>query len=142
MSLSFMEKSLWVVLIALTLPMGGYLWSAASQLTGPGAARDLVPAQALQFIGATVLMVLVLAVGHALIAIADRRTEPDERDRQIELRGERVGAFVLATGVFLALCSALVWQGNALVSHVLLGAWVLAEAVSTASQLLMHRSGS
>jgi hypothetical protein len=79
--------------------------------------------------------------GHAVIALLDRRTETDERDRSIELKGGRYGSYVLATGVFFALCTALMTEGNAVMAHVLLGAWVLAQGVEIISQLVMYRRG-
>ena len=48
----------------------------------------------------------------------------------------------LACGVFLALCTALVTEGNALMAHVLLGFWVLAQSVEIVSQLVLYRRGA
>ena len=48
---------------------------------------------------------------------------------------------MLATGVFLALCTAPVTQGNAVMAHVLLGSWVLAQGVEIISQLVIYRRG-
>ena len=60
----------------------------------------------------------------------------------IELKGTRNAAYVLATGVFLALCAALLTEGNFVFSHVLLGAWVLAQLVQIGSQLVLYRRGA
>lgn len=94
------------------------------------------------FLAATVMLVIIVVAGHIVIAVLDRRTEPDERDRSIALRGQRYGSFVLATGVFLALCTALVTDGNAVMAHVLLGSWVVAQLVEIVSQLVLYRRGS
>jgi hypothetical protein len=48
---------------------------------------------------------------------------------------------VLATGVFLALCAAMVTQGNFVFTHLLLGFWVLAQLVEIGSQLYLYRRG-
>jgi len=88
------------------------------------------------------VLVLILVAGHIVIAVIDRRTEPDERDRSIELRAGRYGSFLLATGVFLALCAAVMTEGNAIMAHVLLGFWVLAEGVAIVSQLVLYRRGT
>lgn len=47
----------------------------------------------------------------------------------------------MACGVFLALCTALVTEGNAVMAHVLLGGWVLAQGVEIVSQLVLYRRG-
>lgn len=101
-----------------------------------------MPHQVVAFSLAVVMLVVAQVVGHALIAVAGRRTETDERDRLIELKGTRYGAYVLATGVFLALSVALFTSGNFVFTHLLLGFWVLAHLVEIGSQLVLHRRGA
>jgi len=141
MSMSFQEKSLWVSLAGLLLAFGGYFYSAYATVLPTPAAKDVLPQQAGLFIAATIVLVAILVAGHVVIALLDRRTETDERDRSIELRGGRYGSYVLATGVFFALCTSLMTEGNAVMAHVLLGFWVLAQGVEITSQLVMHRRG-
>lgn len=141
MSMSFQEKSLWVSLAGLVMAFGGYFYSAYVTVLPTPAAKDVLPHQAGLFIAAAVVLVVLLVAGHVVIALLDRRTETDERDRLIELRGGRYGSFVLATGVFLALCTSLMTEGNAVMAHVLLGSWVLAQGVEITSQLVMYRRG-
>jgi hypothetical protein len=140
-SMTFKEKSLWITLAGLCVTFGGYFYSAYSTIWPMPVTKDLMPHHAGLFIGATVLLILILAAGHIVIAWVDRRTEPDERDRSIELRAGQYSSFVLATGVFLALCTALFTEGNAIMAHVLLGAWVVAQGVEIASQLVLYRRG-
>jgi len=140
-SMTFNEKSLWITLAGLVVAFGGYFYSAYSTILPTTAAKDLLPHQAGLFIGATVLLVLILVAGHIVIALLDRRTEPDARDRSIELRAGQYSSFVLATGVFLALCTALMTEGNAIMAHVLLGSWVIAQGVEITSQLVLYRRG-
>lgn len=142
MSMTFQEKSLWAILAGLLVVFSGYFYSAYMTILTTPAARDVMPHQAGLFIAATVMLVVLLIAGHIVIALSDRRTEPDERDRLIELRGERYGSCVLATGVFMALCTALMTEGNAVMAHVLLGFWVMAHVVEIVSQLVMYRRGS
>lgn len=141
MSMSFQEKSLWVSLAGLLLAFGGYFYSAYLTLLPTSAAKDVLPHQAGLFIAATVVLVVLLVAGHLAIALVDRRTETDERDRSIELKGGRYGSYVLATGVFFALCTSLMTKGNAVMAHVLLGSWVIAQGVEIISQLVMYRRG-
>lgn len=135
--MSFHEKSLWLTFAGLVVAFG---WYFATVL--PPAGADVAPSQIGAFIAAVALLVVAQVAGHIVIAIVDRRPGMDERERLIQLRGVRNGAFVLASGVFLALCMAVFTDGNFLFVHVLLGSWVVAQLVETGSQLLMHRRGA
>lgn len=139
--MSAAEKRLWVSLAALVLAFGGYFYSAWSTLFSATASANVSPQQAWTFILATIVLVVIVVAGNVVVALLDRHTEEDERDRLILLRGGRFGSFVLATGVFLALCCAPLTHGNATMAHVLLGAWVLAQGVEIVSQLVMYRRG-
>jgi hypothetical protein len=141
MSMSFQEKSLWVSLTGLLVAFGAYFYLAYLTMMSTPMAKDVGPAQAVLFMGVTAILVIILVAGHVVIALLDRRPETDERDRSIELRGERYGSYVLATGVFFALCTAVMTEGNAVMAHVLLGSWVLAQGVEIVAQLVMHRRG-
>ncbi len=136
MSLSFQEKSLWLMFVSLVVAFGFYFATVL-----PTAMTEVVPQQVSLFVLAVVLLVLMQIVGYIVNAIVDQRTETDERDRLIGLKGARNGSYVLATGVFLALCAALVTEGNFVFMHVLLGFWVLAQLVEIGSQLYLYRRG-
>ena len=137
MDLSFQEKSLWLMFVSLVAVFGFYFATVL-----PTDAVDVMPRQVALFVFAVVILVSMQVVGHIVIAIVDRRTQTDERDRLIQLKGTRNGGHVLAVGVFLALCLPLISEGNFLFTHVLLGSWVLAQLVEIGSQLLMYRRGA
>lgn len=137
MNSSFQEKSLWLTFASL---IGAFSLYFAQVL--PAEATSILPQQIGLFMAVIVLMVIVQVVGHIVIAIIDRRSETDERDRLIALTGTRNGSFVLATGVFLALCAAVFTPGNFAFAHVLLAFWVLAQLVETGSQLYLYRRGA
>ncbi len=137
MGLSFREKSLWLMLASLLGVFGFYF-----AVVLPPEAPNVMPEQVAVFALAVVMLVVVQIVGHVAIAIVDRRTDTDERDRLITLKGARNSGFVLATGAFLALCAALATEGNFVFMHVLLAFWVLAEIVQIGSQLIMYRRGA
>jgi hypothetical protein len=142
MNLSFQEKSLWLMFVSLVGAFAFYFYFALGTVLPVEAAVDVMPHQVALFVVAVVMLVVIQIVGHIVIAIADRRTETDERDRLIALKGTRNAACVLATGVFLALCAALVTQGNFIFTHVLLAFWVLAQLVEIGSQLFLYRRGA
>ena len=137
MDLSFREKSLWLMLVTLVASFGFYFATVL-----PPSAADVVPQQVVLFVIAVVTLVIMQIVGHILIAIVDRRAETDERDRLIELKGTRNASYVLATGVFVALCAAMVTDGNFVFTHLLLASWVLAQMVEIGSQLFLHQRGA
>jgi hypothetical protein len=137
MDLSFQEKSLWLMFVSLVAGFGLYFATVL-----PGAGANVMPHQVVVFALAVALLVIMQVVGHIVIAIVDRRTDSDERGRLIELKGTRNAAYVLATGVFFALCAALLTEGNFIFTHVLLGFWVLAQLVEIGSQLALHRRGA
>jgi hypothetical protein len=137
MALSFQEKSLWLMLVSLVGCFGFYF----AMVLPPGETY-IRPEQVVLFAVAVGFLVVVQIVGHAVIAILDRRTETDERDRLIALKGSRYASYVLGTGVCCALWLAVITVGNFLFTHVLLAFWVLAELVGIAAQLVLHRRGA
>lgn len=137
MDLSFQQKSLWLMFLSLIAGFGFYFVKVL-----PADSANVMPHQVVLFTLATVALVIMQIVAHVVIAIMDGRAETDERDRLIGLKGTRTGGYVLATGVFLALCTALVTEGNFVFTHVLLGAWVLAQLVEIGTQLFLYRRGA
>lgn len=145
MGLSFQEKSLWLMFVSLVGAFGFYFYFALSAVLPPGASlgeADVMPPQVALFTRSVVTLVIASVVGHAVIAIADRRTGTDERDRLIGLKGTRNAGYVLATGVSLSLCAAVLTEGDFVFTHVLLGFWVLAQLVEIGSQLFLYRRGA
>ena len=85
---------------------------------------------------------IVLAIAAKWSGSLSGRYHEDERDELIALKGSRNGAYVLAAGVFFALCAAVFIPGNFAFTHLLLGFWVLAQLVEIGSQLVMYRRGA
>lgn len=137
MDLTFEEKSLWVLFLGL-LGVYGYYFS----MVLPTDAVNVMPQHKVLFAVAVAYLVASQVVGHILIAIVDPRDDTDERDRLIELKGTRVGSWVLAAGVFITLVVAVQTEGNFLFTHVLLGSWVLSQLVEIGSQLYLYRRGA
>jgi len=137
MGMSFHEKSLWLMFVSLAGAFGCYFFTVL-----PSHALNVLPHQVVLFVLATVTLVLMQIVGHIVIAIVDRRSQTDERDRLIELKGSRNGGYVLATGVFFALCTGLLTDGNFAFTHVLLAFWVAAQLVEIGTQLYLQRQGA
>ena len=134
MKLSFREKSLWLMFVGL---FGVFTVYFATVLSSHSI--NVGPGQMVIFVLAVMMLVVVAVLGHIVIALMDRRTATDERERLVELKGKRNGGYVLATGVSLALCVPLFTTGTFLFTHLLLGFWVLAQLVEYGSQLFLLR---
>lgn len=142
MSLSFQEKSLWLLLASLCAVFGVYFIKVV-----PHTGSQIGPAEIGSFIGLLIVLVVVQVIGHTVLALGSLRelgvrgVSRDERDVLIELRGSRLSGWLLACGVFCALCVALLVPGNAAFVHVLLGFWVASQILALASQLYYQRRG-
>lgn len=139
--MSFHEKSLWLLFVSLLGIFGCYF-----AMVIPAKAVDVLPWHIGLFVALVVLLVLIQIGGSIMVAILgklsgsmDGRHDTDERDKLIGLRSTRNGSYVLATGVFLSLSSALLTGGNFVFTHVLLAFWVLAQLVEIGSQLVLYR---
>lgn len=141
MSLTFREKSLWLLLLSLVVVFGAYFATALST-----ASAHVAPVHVVAFICMLIVLVAIQIVGHAVLAIASRRElaasiQSDERDTLISLKSTQRASYVLAVGVFFSLCLAVFVPGNFVFAHVLLAFWVLAQATEILSQLILYRRG-
>jgi hypothetical protein len=92
-------------------------------------------------IGLIVAFVAIAIVGNAIIATRhlDENDAVDERDRLIELRGERIGGWVLAAGAIGALVLAMTDQATFWIAQAILAGLVVGEMTSSVSQLVLGR---
>jgi hypothetical protein len=144
--MSFREKSLWVMLTAIVLAAFFYGHAVAfvshDQFeTVHWRAMTVDAPMVVMFHIAVAGLVAFAVLGHLVVVLFDRRTDEDERDRLIALKGARAGGFVLAFGVFFALWLAVISTGNFGFTQLLLAFWVLAQMTDYAVQLWLHRRG-
>ncbi|MGL6072897.1 MAG: hypothetical protein ACRC8S_01925 [Fimbriiglobus sp.] len=137
MNLSFQEKGLWLMAGSLVVAYGFYFSHVL-----PNHGLSIQPEQLVLFAIAIGFLVITQVIGYTLLGIFDRRTEKDERDQLISLKGTRNGAYALATGVFFTLVAGVFQPGNFVVVHVLLLSWVIAQLVEIGSQLYHYRVGA
>ena len=144
--MSFREKSLWVMLLAMALATFFYghavVYVSHEQFETVAWRAMTVNAPMLVMFHIGVAVLVAFAIfGHLVIALFDQRTEEDERDRLIALKGTHIGGIVLAVGVFFALWLAVASTGNFWFTQLLLAFWVLAQMSDYAVQLWQHRQG-
>ena len=138
MNASFEEKSVWITLAGLLIVFGLYFFIAGRMLlAGVNPVVPYVPLLAI----ATVLLVLLLAVGHAAVAIAKRPEGRDERDRLIGWRAENSSSWVLGVGVIGAIFGLATPVGPAWIANGLLMSLFLSEVLKHVLQLYYYRRG-
>lgn len=138
--MSFQEKSSVVMLGGLIVVYGAYFAFVSSWLADSPV--EEIAYQPLMIIAVGVL-VIVAVVSHILIAVANPKEADayDERDRLIGLRGERIGGYVLAVGVFFGLVLAMLEVQQFFIAQVLLLAMVLAQISDEAAKVVLYRRG-
>ncbi len=141
MSITFREKSLWLLLVSLCIAFAVYFAFAFANVSSQVESKEVGA-----FIGIVVVLIVVQIIGHTLLGIASRRElaaeiQSDERDALVRLKGTQLGSYVLTVGVFFSLCVGVFVRGNFAFVHVLLAFWVLAQATEYATQLILYRRG-
>lgn len=137
--MSFKEKSSWIVLVGMIALFGWYGWNfLVTGGFGTGTTGVIL-------IGTIVFIVLVI-VGHIVVSILqaiatgkdDIDDSSDERDRSIELYGERAGGLVLGLAVLATLAFTLM-AAEYLIASMLFMAMVFSEIVKNAWQVVLYR---
>lgn len=139
MGTSFEEKSAWITLFGLVAVFGVYFLIASWMLSA--GATDVVAPFVPLFLVITVLLVIVLAVGHAVAALVSRPDGRDERDQEIERRAESHSGWILAAGVLMAAFGLALPLGRAWIANGLLMALVVSEVVNYGLRLYYYRRG-
>ncbi len=138
MNASFEEKSVWIQLTSILLSLGFYFIIAGRLLY---AGVEMLPIYVPLFIVAVVVIVLVNVAGHVVVAVTDRSTNRDERDRLIEWRAESNSSWILACGVIFAISCLIMSIEAVWVAHLLLLSLFVAEVVKYVLQLVYYRRG-
>jgi len=139
--MSLQEKSIWISLVVTLLIFGYYFASAFRVFSDPAADQTKLIGL---FIGAVVLMIIIEAVLHIVLAIAFKREaekSEDERDKVIDLRARRISYFVLSFGVWTMGISVLVDASPLELATIMMFFFILAEAVGFSTQLFYYRRG-
>ena len=135
---SFEEKSVWVQLVSLVAVLGGYFIVSGMMLAnGVVALVPYVPV----FAGATVLLVVVVVLGHIVAAVTGKPEARDERDRLIGWRAESNSSWMLGAGVFCAICALIVGIEPVWVVHLLLASMFVSEVFKLSLQVVYYRRG-
>lgn len=140
--MTFVEKSTLTMTLVLVVVFG---WYFALALGPVAASPDRQGAFTGLVLAATVVLAILAAVSHIVLALLFHRqanTAHDERDRLIALRSERLGGYILATGVFGGIVLAMLETTPFWIAQALLACWVLAEVSEGVAKLLLYRRGA
>jgi fumarate reductase subunit D len=139
--MSFQEKSAIAMTGALIIVYGAYFALVGGWLAA--APPDEIVYQPLMIV-AIIPLAILAAVSHIVLALMNPKEADayDERDRLIALRGERIGGYVLAVVVFVALVLAMGQVHHFYIANGLLLGWVLAELTDNGSKIVLYRRQS
>jgi hypothetical protein len=139
---TFIEKSTLATTLSLVVVFGAYF----ALVLGPVAASpDRQGAFTGLLIAATVALTILAAVSHIVLAVLFRtqaNAGPNERDRLIALRSERLSGYILAVGMFAGVVLAMLETTAFWIAQALLAAWVIAEVTEGTSKLIQYRRGT
>lgn len=137
--LSFEEKSAWVQLLTLVGVLGSYFVAAASMLREGIYALQ---AYAALFIGAVVVLIMVMVAGHVFAALMGTPEDADERDRLIAWKAESRSSWIMGIGSFSAITALLLNMESVWVAHILLLSLCLSEVLKNILQIIAYRRGA
>jgi hypothetical protein len=138
--MSFEEKNTWIYLLTAVLGGGAYLAVVGSQvLTTPVTQIDYIIPMIAVIVGAIVLSIIaIIGVSIAAPSEADKR---DERDRQVNARGDQVGFYVMSILAIVPLGLAFAKAEHFWIANSLYAAFVLTAAISSLIKIHAYRRG-
>lgn len=138
--MSFEEKSTWAVLFTFLLVYGWYFLQVSAAVSS----QDVASIDYQYLMGATVAALIGISiVTHIAIAILspDDADKSDERDREINVRGEYIGGFVVSTAALVAIGLAMLELAHFWIANALLLGLVTAELVTDCIKIYYYRRG-
>jgi hypothetical protein len=136
--MSFREKSAWITLVSILLVSAGYVLHVP-RIFEPDPGFWELHVVALM----TMAFIVIEIIAHIVLYLRypkDARTPKDERERLIDLKATRLGAYVYVLGSFVAIVAGSHASGLATGVWVLF-AFVIAEIVNYAARIIYYRRG-
>lgn len=134
------EKRTWIsALVGVVVPVV-YLAIILSKVPGTDVARIAYVVPMLTAIGVGIGAGIVLGIVAAVVSPRDAG-KTDERDREINRRGEYVGFYVMSIAAIVPLGLAMAEVAHFWIAHALYLAFVLAALASAAVKIVAYRRG-
>ena len=138
--MSFEEKSTWAVLVSFVLVYGWYFLEIYGRLSG----GDVAEIDYKTLLGTTLVLLIIFSiVTHIAIAVMapDESDKADERDRDINIRGEYLGGFVVSVAALVGIGLAFMELDHFWIANALLLGLVIAEVITDCTKLYFYRRG-
>ncbi len=136
--MAFREKSAWVMLLAYLASALAFTWAL---LDGYGQGNAPSP---LDFVGYTLTLIVLLTVGHIIIAASSPQTASapsDEREQVFSLRAKALTGQFLGAGVVLGMLVFIATGNTGALFYIVMYSLVLSEIMHAGYLILLHRRG-
>jgi hypothetical protein len=134
------EKRAWIsAVVGIVVPVA-YLATVLSKVPGTDVARIAYVVPMLAAIGIGIGAGIVLGIVAAIASPTDA-DKTDERDREINRRGEYVGFYVMSIAAIVPLALAMAKVEQFWIAHALYLAFVLAAVASSVVKIVAYRRG-
>ncbi|MEU8379840.1 hypothetical protein [Streptosporangium sp. NPDC048865] len=138
--MAFEEKRAWVTIVITVVAYAIYVVTVLGR-AGDGPLTDVAYAGALLWtIGGAVAAAIVAGVAMA-VAGGHGADRTDERDREINQVGERIGQSILVVGALAALVMAVAELRHFWIANVVYLAFVLSSLLSSFAKIMAYRKG-
>ncbi|MDO8963952.1 MAG: hypothetical protein Q7W30_05590 [Coriobacteriia bacterium] len=149
--MSFEEKLTWVSTFVTIVVTAVYAWTVAGQMAGTPVAEIVYQVPMIVAVGSIVAMTIVGSILMSIgAAISDQITgegslkeidRKDERDVNINRRGELIGYYVLSVGALGVLALAMMRFDPFWIANALFLSLMLAGTASSVAKLVVYRRG-
>jgi len=136
--MTFMEKSNWVVLVVAVPTLLVYMALVVPQVLGK-------PIAEVSWVGPMIFAIVGFIVANVLGNVAAAASNPgeadmnDERDREIDRFGERVGNWLIVVGSIAALALAMAMADHFWIANAIFLGGMAASIVSSAAKIAAYR---
>lgn len=137
--MSFLEKSAWVMCVALVL--GGWFYFAT--VSNMSSSDQLAPPNIPVLVIYTVILIVVAIVGHTAIAIMapkEANSSMDEREKRIFDRAGNLSSYLFGFGVIMSLGFYLLTRSGDILFYTVFASLMLAQLAEYLIAILLYRT--
>lgn len=137
-SLSFSEKSAWVMCPALIIASVFYLGPVLGSLLE----GQFVPPPGMNVIRFIVILILLAIIGHIIAALMDVRAAEapsDERDREVRVKVEYWSGLLFGFVTLMGLVTYFILRSGDMMFHIVFTGLILSHIISSALTILAYR---
>lgn len=149
--MSFQEKLTWVNATVTVIVASAYAWVIGGQIAAGPVAEIAYQRPMLVSVGAIIVLTIVLTIATAIVTAigtqitgegsVDDINRKDERDADIDRRGELVSYYVMSAGVLGTLVAVALEQPYFWIAQWLFASMLVAGLAGSATKLVAYRRG-